>query len=1068
MAIDKIQKRDGSVDDFNKQKIVNAVFRAAESVGGSDRIEAERVADKVVEIASSKFKEGYVPTVEDIQDLVEKALIETGHAATAKAYIIYRHRKNVEREMKRILGVKDDLKLPINSVQVLERRYLLKDDEGRVIETPSQMFARVAKFIASNESNYGADEKTVQYYEQAFYQIITNFEFLPNSPTLMNAGTEIGQLAACFVLPVKDDIGEIFDAVKHAAIIHKTGGGTGFCFSYLRPKGDYVKSTAGVASGPLSFMSAFDNATNVIKQGGKRRGANMGVMHVWHPDIEEFITAKQSPGVLENFNVSVAVTDDFMKAVEENADFELLSPRNNEPVRKTNARSLFKLISYSAWKSAEPGVLFIDTINNDNPTPTFPIHATNPCVSRDTIVTTNEGLIEIDKVHNPHHVLGKDGEYHPLTWAGQTGEKDVYLVKTNAGYEVKATEDHKMLTENGWKEVKELDAKDKLVLQKAGNFGKSHVDKEMAMALGWVIGDGHMTKNVDDVIFYFGKNEKEELLPVFKEYFDAMNGSEVQPIEDETEIRLKYSSEIAKKFHELGVVPVKSHEKEVPSSVFSMDKESMKQFLSALFSADGSVQGSKEKGISIRLASNSSKLLKQVQVLLLQFGIVSKLYEGRRPEHTKVLPDSNREPKEYACKAQHELILSRESMFRFMDEIGFVVSAKNEKFEELKPSEMYADSIDTSIASVEKVGTEPVYDLTEPSTHSFSANGLIVHNCGEVPMPDLESCNLGSINLSMFVDLDWTKTDWKKKIDWDRLRYVVRLAVQFLDNVIDLNNYPLPQIEEQTKHNRRMGLGVMGFAKMLVKIGVRYDSPQALEVAAEIMSFITEEGRKMSHELGRARGSFPGFRESVWAGKYDSMRNATITSIAPTGTISMIADTSSGIEPIFALAFIKTVMDGTKLYYSNEVFEHVLKVRGLYTPSLMQKVIDGGSIQGIEEIPQEIKDVFVVAHDISAQAHVRMQGAFQANTDLAVSKTINMPPETTVEDVEAAYLLAWKLKCKGMTIYRDGSRGEGVLSMVKKKKIEETKQEEVEKGEDVPSVYTRKPKEEVVQAVASK
>jgi len=532
-----------------------------------------------------------------------------------------------------------------------------------------------------------------------------------NSPTLMNAGTGIGQLAACFVLPVKDDIGDIFDSVKHAAIIHKTGGGTGFCFSYLRPKGDYVKSTAGVASGPLSFMSAFDNATNVIKQGGKRRGANMGVMHVWHPDIEEFITAKQSPGVLENFNVSVAVTDNFMNAVNENADFELLSPRNGEPVRKANARSLFKLISYSAWKSAEPGILFIDSINTENPTPTFPIHATNPC--------------------------------------------------------------------------------------------------------------------------------------------------------------------------------------------------------------------------------------------------------------------------------------------------------------------------------------------------------------GEVPMPDYESCNLGSINLSLFVELDWTKSDWKQKINWDRLRYVVRLAVQFLDNVIDLNNYPLSQIENQTKHNRRMGLGVMGFAKMLVKIGIRYDSPEALEVAEGVMKFITEEGRKMSHELGRARGSFPGFKESVWADKYDAMRNATITSIAPTGTISMIADTSSGVEPIFALAFIKTVMDGTKLYYSNEVFEHVLKVRGLYTSALMQMVIDNGSIQDLEEIPQEIKDVFVVSHDIKADSHVKMQGAFQKYTDLAVSKTINLPAEATVEDVENAYMLSWKLKCKGITIYRDGSRGAGVLSTLKKKKSEETTPESVEKGEDIPSMYDRKPKEEV-------
>jgi ribonucleoside-diphosphate reductase alpha chain len=694
MAITKIRKRDGDVVDFDKEKIVNAIFKSAQAVGGSDREESARVADHAIELLGQKFKEDYVPTVEDVQDIVEKALIDTGHATTAKSYILYRHRKTVEREAKRVLGVKDDLKLPLNSVQVLERRYLLKDDEGKVVETPSQLFRRVADFIASNEKGYGAYEKTGKFYADAFYEIMTTFEFLPNSPTLMNAGTGLGQLSACFVLPVKDDIEQIFDSVKHAAIIHKTGGGTGFCFSYLRPKGDYVKSTAGVASGPLSFMSAFDNATNVIKQGGKRRGANMGVLHVWHPDIEEFITAKQTGGVLENFNVSVAMDDKFMKAVEGDGEYELINPRNGKAVRKVSARSIFKLIAYSAWKSAEPGLLFIDEINRRNPTPKYPINSTNPC--------------------------------------------------------------------------------------------------------------------------------------------------------------------------------------------------------------------------------------------------------------------------------------------------------------------------------------------------------------GEVPMPDYESCNLGSVNLVKFVDFDWSRTPWKKKVDWKRMRYVIRLAVQFLDNVIDLNNYPIPQIREHTTHHRRIGLGIMGFSKMLAKIGVRYDSPLALEVAEETMRFVTDEAMKMSHELGRARGSFPGFAESTWATKYDALRNATVTSIAPTGTISMIADSSSGIEPMFALSYIKTVMDGTKLYYSDDVFEHVLKVRGLYSPELMQDVIDNGTVQGMGSIPKEIQDVFVVAHDIPFDRHVLIQAAFQRHTDLAVSKTINMPAEATVEDVERAYMLAWKEGCKGITIYRDGSRGEGVLSKRKKEKAPDAPKEPME------------------------
>ncbi|MFH1261611.1 MAG: adenosylcobalamin-dependent ribonucleoside-diphosphate reductase [Candidatus Micrarchaeota archaeon] len=701
MVAKKIRKRDGSIVDFNKEKVINAIFKAAQSVGGSDIKKAEQVADKVIEYLESKYKEDYTPTVEEIQDLVEKALIETDHVSTAKSYIIYRHRKNVEREMKKMLGVKDDLKLPLNSVQVLERRYLLKNETGKVIETPSQLFSRVAKYLASNESNYGADAEMTHHYENAFYQIMTSFEFLPNSPTLMNAGTELGQLSACFVLPVEDNIEQIFDSVKHQAIIHKTGGGTGFCFSYIRPKGDFVKSTAGVASGPLSFMSAFDNATNVIKQGGKRRGANMATMHVWHPDIEEFITAKQNPGVLENFNVSVMVDDGFMNAVEKNENYDLINPRTKEKIRSVNARSIFKLISYSAWKSAEPGILFIDEINRKNPTPQYEIHATNPC--------------------------------------------------------------------------------------------------------------------------------------------------------------------------------------------------------------------------------------------------------------------------------------------------------------------------------------------------------------GEVPMPDYESCNLGSINLSKFVEIDWSKTDWKKKVNWDRLRYVVRLAVQFLDNVIDLNKYPIPQIKEQSQKCRRIGLGLMGFARMLYKIGVRYDSDSGYEAGEHIMKFINDEARKMSHELGRARGSFPVFKDTPLAKKYDALRNSTSTSIAPTGTISMISNTSSGIEPVFALSFLKTVRAG-QYYYCDEVFEHVLKVRGLYSQELMQKIMEIGSIQEMEEIPQDLKDVFRVAYDIPPEAHVKMQSVFQRNVDLAVSKTINMPANSTVEDVENVYMLAWKGGCKGITIYRDSSRSEQVLHIGKTAKTKAVEEDKIESLGKEPGV----------------
>jgi ribonucleoside-diphosphate reductase alpha chain len=1043
MPVTKIKKRDGRIVPFDKEKITNAIWKAAQAVGGKDRKEAERLADIVTKIINKKYSDENLPGVEDIQDIVEKVLIEEGHAKTAKAYILYRHRRAVERELAKIMGVKDDLKLPLNSLQVLQRRYLLRNEKGEIIETPSQMFRRVADYIASAERNYGGDDRVVKEYADAFYEIMVNFEFIPNSPTLMNAGTPLGQLSACFVLGIKDDLNDIFDAVKYTALIHKTGGGTGFAFSFLRPKGDIVKATSGVASGPLSFMRVFDVATDVIKQGGKRRGANMGILHVWHPDIEEFITMKQTPGVMENFNVSVAVDDKFMNAVEKDEEYGLINPRTGEVVRKVRAKSLFELITYSAWKSAEPGVLFIDTINRTNPTPKYPIHSTNPCVTGDALVTTDEGLVRMDAVHNPHNVLTMDGSYSRIEWAGKTGYRDVYSVETEGGYSVKVTDDHKILTLDGWKKARELGKNDFLVLQSPGKFGKVKMDREMAMTLGWLTGDGTITSD-GRVILYFNKKEKKKMLGVLKKYLDGLNGNQIKPQEYGNTIRIKYSKKITRILEKFGAKKAKAEDKEVPEAVLRGDRETVKHFLSALFSSDSSAQGSREKGVSIRLSSSSEKLLRQVQVLLLQFGILSKIYLKRRKAGRKLMPSSNRKKqKMYRYKEQHELIISKGSMFRFMKEVGFCTEEKNKKFEKLKPENIYYDSAELSrVKNVKYVGKEEVYDLIEPRTHSFSANGIIVHNCGEVPMPDYESCNLGSINLEKFVELDWSKIDWRKKVNWERLRYVVRIATQFLDNVIDLNKYPLPIIEKATKRHRRIGLGVMGFANMLYNMGIRYGSPESLEVAEGVMKFITEEARKMSVELGRARGSFPEFENSVWKEKYDAMRNATVTSIAPTGTISMIANTSSGIEPVFALAYFKIVMDGTRLYYGNSIFEHVLKVRGLYSEELMKKVIDEGSVQNTD-LPKDIKDVFVTAYDISPEQHVRMQAAFQKYTDLGVSKTVNMPPEATVEDVKNVYMLAWKTGCKGITIYREGSRGIAVIERVKtiKKQDENGKNE---------------------------
>ncbi|MEM2896824.1 MAG: ribonucleotide reductase N-terminal alpha domain-containing protein, partial [Candidatus Bathyarchaeia archaeon] len=396
-----IRKRDGRIVEFDKEKITSAIFKAAQAVGGSDRKRAEELADMVVEVLEKRFGRGDIPSVEDVQDIVEKVLIEEGHARTAKAYILYRQKRKEIREAKHYLFDSEfDSRLSANAISVLERRYLRKDRNGLIIETPTAMFRRVSRSIAVIDTVYDSDAN-VEKTEEEFYKIMTNLEFLPNSPTLMNAGTELGQLSACFVLPVEDSIDSIFDAVKYTAIIHKSGGGTGFSFSRLRPKNDVVKSTGGIASGPLSFMKVFDSATEVIKQGGRRRGANMAVLRVDHPDIIEFILCKDDETQLNNFNISVGVTNDFMEAVKNNGNYELINPRDGQVVNRLPARDVFNLIVNQAWKNGEPGILFLDRVNQYNPTPSLgEIEGTNPCGEQPLLPyeSCNLGSINLSRI----------------------------------------------------------------------------------------------------------------------------------------------------------------------------------------------------------------------------------------------------------------------------------------------------------------------------------------------------------------------------------------------------------------------------------------------------------------------------------------------------------------------------------------------------------------------------------------------------------------------------------------------------------------------------------------------
>lgn len=584
-----------------------------------------------------------------------------------------------------------------NARQVLEKRYLIRDEAGKLTETVDQLFHRVANAIAQADTVF--DPKAdVTGIAQGFYRMMTDLDFLPNSPTLMNAGRPLGQLSACFVLPVGDSMEEIFDAIKYAALIHKSGGGTGFSFSRLRAKGSTVNSTGGVASGPISFMKVFNSATEAVKQGGTRRGANMGILRVDHPDIMEFISCKDNTSEITNFNISVGITEVFMKAVEAGGKYDLIDPASHRVTGQLDAKAVFEAIVDSAWRTGEPGIVFLDRLNKDN-----------PC-----------------------------------------------------------------------------------------------------------------------------------------------------------------------------------------------------------------------------------------------------------PEHGQ-------------------------------------------------------------------------FESTNP--------------CGEQPLLPYEACNLGSINLMNHI----RQEGGSYVLDEDKLKATIRRAVHFLDNVIEVNKYPLPEIDRETRATRKIGLGVMGFADMLLTMGIPYNSEEGVALGRTVMELVQTEGHRASEKLALTRGPFPLFHESIYKDG-PLLRNSTVTTVAPTGTLSIIAGVSSGVEPVFAYAYIRNVMDNTHLIETNQILKDKLISAGIYSEALMHQIIEHGTLAHLDGIPEDIKRVFVCAHDVAPVWHVRMQAAFQEFTDNAVSKTVNFPNTATKAEVAEVYNLAYALGCKGTTIYRDGSRDEQVLNIGSVKGKEQGAQAPQSKEEPVDYV----------------
>jgi ribonucleoside-diphosphate reductase alpha chain len=934
------------------------------------------------------------------------------------------------------------MRLSPNAMTVLRRRYLMKHAGGNVKETPAQMFRRVADNVAHAETLYPCSRRTARHRAQQFYEMMSRLDFLPNSPTLMNAGRDLQQLSACFVLPVEDSLESIFEAVKDQALIHQSGGGTGFSFSHLRPENDVVASTDGIASGPVSFMEVFNTATEVIKQGGTRRGANMGVLRVDHPDILRFIAVKQHPQELRNFNLSIAMTDAFMHALEQGKHYALINPRTKRVVTRLNAALLFDRLTEAAWRTGEPGVIFLDTINAANPTPHIGrMESTNPCVTAETWVQTSEGPRQVADLLGIPFAAQVNGTCYPTGQEGFffTGTRPVVRLKTVEGQTLRLTTNHlvrrvirktRYAIEGEWCPAGELRPGDELILNdhRANTKWSGQYGFDEGYLLGLLVGDGVLKpeKAVLSVWQTGGKGIRavmEEALRCahsLPHRIDFRGWITVQG-RDEKRLALTSLRDLALR---CGMRP---GNKRLDPCIEKASSDFYKGFLRGVFDTDASVQGGHQKGISIRLAQSDLHRLEVVQRMLLRLGIVSCIYTSRRKVGVKLLPDGKGRLKQYPTLSQHELIISEVNLASFQEQIGFADSDKAQKLVRLLNAYRRQLNKERFLARVETIkddGIEPVFDVTIPGAHAFDANGVLVHNCGEQPLLPYESCNLGSINIARFL----CGPPRRPRIDYERLEGTIRSAVRFLDNVIDMSRFPLPEIDAMTKGNRKIGLGLMGFADLLIQLNIPYDSDEALTLAEHIMRFLWEVGREASAELAVERGVFPNFKGSRLESAGQRLRNATVTTIAPTGTISIIADCSPGIEPLYGISFVRTVMDDTRLVSLHPAFIRHAKRGGIYSKELMQRVAARESIQGVTDIPEPIQRLFVTAHDISPEHHVRMQAAFQKYSDSGVSKTINLPATATQQDVASAFRLAYQLRCKGITVFRSGSREKQVMT----------------------------------------
>lgn len=896
------------------------------------------------------------------------------------------------------------------SQSILAKRYLIRNAQKEVVETPKGLFQRVARAIASVEQGPAEREK----WESIYYTMMASCDFEPNTPCLVNAGRPdgTGQLSACFVIPVHDSMDGIFTALHHAAMIFKSGGGVGYSFSRLRPEGDFVASTSGIASGPCSFMEVFDFATERIKQGGVRRGANMGILRIDHPDILRFIRLKQDSAKMQNFNVSVAITDAFMLALEAGKDYDLIHPTSGNVVGQLNAPTVWREIVHCAHVIGDPGLFFIDRVNAADPLSASlgPIEATNPCQPAWATVLTPDGIRTF-----------ADIDVGSTIWSGQrwtrvvkkvaTGMKPVYAYRTRAGT-FYGTENHRVV-QNGLKiEARAAEAIDAVVgvVDPRTNWGYGLQD----VTDGLVLGDGTYHKASGRVFLCAGPEEIEEYRrdPIGVMEFVG----EHRPGVKDT------AYEVQTTFDTLPL----TYNRVVPVKYRYGDTITVAGFLRGLYSANGSVTGNR-----VTLKAASFAVIEAVQEMLSSIGILSyyTINQAHDVEHANGV---------YTSRESYDLNIGNVTGRRlFAERIGFIQAYKTAKLlASLDLDSGRAPKVTYDIADVQYIGEEAVFDITvEADEHTYWTGGLLVSNCGEVPLRPYDACCLGSINLAKFYvekqngnARHSNVTLRHGSIDFDRLQKTVTNSVRFLDNMLTINRYPIPEIHDVTAKCRKIGLGAMGWADLLIQLGVPYGSPEARELGGHVMKLVNGWAVDASENLAEERGPFHYWDASTWKTKGDKpRRHSTVTVIAPTGTISMIAGCSSGIEPLYALSMTRE-QAGLSLQEVSPLVEKIAKREGFWSEQLADSVRQTGSLKTAPGVPDHWRAVFATANELDMEAHVGMQAAFQAHVEDGVSKTVNLKNAATEGDVEQAYLAAWKKGCKGITVYRDGCRSGQVLT----------------------------------------